>query len=74
MGVFHWGRLVSNYGFFMGGEQCLQSRLGLVFQLVMVDREDICKNLIFHQPSMTLDPDLGSSHLVTILSCFYGLL
>ena len=28
-GVFHWGRLFSNYGFFEGKDQCLQSRLGL---------------------------------------------
>ena len=40
VGVFHWGHLVSNYGFFKGREQCLQSQLGSVvfFRLVTVGR------------------------------------
>ena len=40
MGVFHWGHLVGNCGFFEGREQCLQSQLGLIVdsQLVAVDQ------------------------------------
>ena len=42
MGVFHWGRLVGNYGFFRAQKQCLQSRLGLVMLsgLVAVERQN----------------------------------
>ena len=41
MGVFHWGCLVSNYGFFHG--QCFHSELALVVvsRLVMVDQKMI---------------------------------
>ena len=43
MGVFHWGHLVGNYGFFEGREQCLQSQSGsvVVSRLVAVDRQNI---------------------------------
>ena len=43
MGVFHWSRRVSNYGFFEGREQCLQGQLGsvVVSWLVPVDRQNI---------------------------------
>ena len=30
IGPFHWGCLVSNYGFLEGWKECLQSRLGSV--------------------------------------------
>ena len=30
LGVFYWGRLIGNYEFFKGQEQCLQSQLGSV--------------------------------------------
>ena len=40
MGMFHWQRLVSNYRFLEGQEQCLQSRLGSVkvSRLIAVDQ------------------------------------
>ena len=43
MGVFHWGRLVGNYRFFEGQEQCLQSWIGLVVvsRLVAVECQNI---------------------------------
>ena len=43
MGVLHWVRLVSNYGFFEGQEQCLQCGLGLVVvsRLVAMDWQNI---------------------------------
>ena len=34
MGVLQWGRLVSNYGFVKGREQCLQSLLLLVCNIL----------------------------------------
>ena len=49
MGVFHFDRLVGNYGFFKGREQCLPSRSGLVVVswLVAMDRQqtswEVCR-------------------------------
>ena len=42
-GLFHWGHLAGNYGFYMGQEQCLQSWLGsvVISGLVMVGRQNI---------------------------------
>ena len=52
MGVFHWGRLVGNYGFIEGWEQCLQSQLGsvVVSQLVVVDQQNIKHVCYFTDP------------------------
>ena len=49
MGVFHWDRLVGNYGFFAGWEQCLQSWLELLafFWLVRLDRQNTKHVLYF---------------------------
>ena len=48
MGMFHQNRPVSNYVFFEGQEQCLQSWLGsvVVSWLVVVTKYQPC--LIFH--------------------------
>ena len=71
-GVFHWGHLVSNYGFFEGWTQCLQSLLGsvVISRRVTVDWQNV-KHVA---TTLTLDPDFGSTNLVTVLSCVYSLL
>ena len=68
MGVFHWGCLVCNYGFFEGrGNVTYSVRIGCSFPACRGGSAKYQTYFIFDQPSWNLDPDPGSVHLVTVM-------
>ena len=71
MGVSHLGHLVNNYGIVLGSGAMFTElvRIGFSFPACLGGSAKYQTCLIFHQTSPTLDTNLGSAHLVSVVEC-----